>query len=472
MASYNRRAIERPHVRCANSRKWVATEGENVVLIADIGGTNCRFELWNINLQDRTKHRELFHITYPTREFPTFPEALQALARQPAFEAHTPRAAAFGVAGPVADNRCEMTNLSWVIDGDYLTTAHGVRMAVLNDFEANGYGVTAVSEENLVVLNDVPAKQKGPKAVLGPGTGLGQAQVLWDEGLGGYRVWPSEGSHATFAPRGWKQRALQAFVERELGACEVEHVACGSGLERIYSFLATDEPSNRPKIDLSVCLDAPMITRGALDGTDTLAGEAVDMFLAIIGAEAGYMGLRALATGGVYLCGGITPKLITRIKDRRCLVDSFLHKESRFHRMVADIPLYAVVDNEVGLLGVREISVTFYDEKDKSEKTVRAVLGQSLMEAAHANDVDLEGACEGSLACSTCHVVVEDADLYNMLPEPTDDENDMLDLAYGLTETSRLGCQVIAAKELDGIRVRIPGATRNFAVDGHVPKPH
>ena len=164
-----------------------------MVLIADIGGTNCRFELWDIDLQDRTQHRELFHIvrrpqflalpgrrligsgetcssmcwlvcklankqmgllagmdtvaeplrfaplnlktrkylcvtqTYPTREFPTFPEALQALARQPAFEAHTPRAAAFGVAGPVADNRCQMTNLNWVIDGDYLTTTYGVR---------------------------------------------------------------------------------------------------------------------------------------------------------------------------------------------------------------------------------------------------------------------------------------------------------------------------------------------------------
>jgi hypothetical protein len=150
-----------------------------------------------------------FPQTYPTREFATFPEALHALARQPAFEAHTPRAAAFGVAGPVADNCCHMTNLSWVIDGDYLTTAHGIRsaparlpvrrssesvqaamlsssqtglalsaaamrlvalrsqqrprpgrMAVLNDFEANGYGVTAVSDENVVVLNNVPAKPK------------------------------------------------------------------------------------------------------------------------------------------------------------------------------------------------------------------------------------------------------------------------------------------------------------------------
>lgn len=118
------------------------------------------------------------------------------------------------------------------------------------------------------------------------------------------------------------------------------------------------------------------------------------------------------------------------------------------------------------------IQVTYVDDKDGSVTTVAVPLGTNLLAAAHANRVDLEGACEGSLACSTCHVIVEDPALYARLPPPDDDENDMLDLAFGLTETSRLGCQVVAAKELDGLRVRIPGATRNFAVDGHVPKPH
>ncbi|KAK9795227.1 hypothetical protein WJX73_006880 [Symbiochloris irregularis] len=118
------------------------------------------------------------------------------------------------------------------------------------------------------------------------------------------------------------------------------------------------------------------------------------------------------------------------------------------------------------------IQVTFFDEKDGSETTVAVPLGENLLEAAHNNEIDLEGACEGSLACSTCHVIVQDPDLYAKLPEPDDDENDMLDLAYGLTETSRLGCQVLATKELDGMKVRIPSATRNFAVDGYVPKPH
>eukprot|EP00252_Welwitschia_mirabilis_P025023 TRINITY_DN7667_c0_g2_i1.p1 TRINITY_DN7667_c0_g2~~TRINITY_DN7667_c0_g2_i1.p1 ORF type:complete len:225 (+),score=50.11 TRINITY_DN7667_c0_g2_i1:128-802(+) len=117
------------------------------------------------------------------------------------------------------------------------------------------------------------------------------------------------------------------------------------------------------------------------------------------------------------------------------------------------------------------ISVTFID-KDGEEKTVKVPVGMSMLEAAHQNDIDLEGACEGSLACSTCHVIVMDPSYYNKIPEPTDEENDMLDLAFGLTETSRLGCQVIAKPELDGMRLALPAATRNFAVDGYAAKPH
>ncbi|KAK0597645.1 hypothetical protein LWI29_027216 [Acer saccharum] len=117
------------------------------------------------------------------------------------------------------------------------------------------------------------------------------------------------------------------------------------------------------------------------------------------------------------------------------------------------------------------ISVTFVD-KYGEDQLIKVPIGMSLLEAAHENDIELEGACEGSLACSTCHVIVMDMDYYNKLEDPTDEENDMLDLAFGLTESSRLGCQIIAKPELDGIRVAIPAATRNFAVDGFVPKPH
>jgi len=126
---------------------------------------------------------------------------------------------------------------------------------------------------------------------------------------------------------------------------------------------------------------------------------------------------------------------------------------------------------KLALTKENSIEITFID-RDGDRKTVRGALGSSLMEVAHANDVELEGACEGSLACSTCHVVLP-ANVFASLPEACDDENDMLDLAYGLTETSRLGCQVLCARgPLDGCEVVVPAASRNFAVDGFKPKPH
>eukprot|EP00898_Chlorokybus_atmophyticus_P000784 jgi/Chlat1/1706/Chrsp127S01936 len=117
------------------------------------------------------------------------------------------------------------------------------------------------------------------------------------------------------------------------------------------------------------------------------------------------------------------------------------------------------------------IQVTFVD-KDGTEQTVAWPSGTSLLDVAHEHDIELEGACEGSLACSTCHVIVEDQEYYDKMPEPTDEENDMLDLAFGLTDRSRLGCQIKSNLELNGLRVALPSATRNMAVDGYVPKPH
>lgn len=116
------------------------------------------------------------------------------------------------------------------------------------------------------------------------------------------------------------------------------------------------------------------------------------------------------------------------------------------------------------------INVT-YVTSDGKEIAVQGKEGQDLMRLAHEHDIDLEGACEGSLACSTCHIILP-KDYYASLPEPSDEENDMLDLAFGLTQTSRLGCQVKLTEKLEGIRVEIPGATRNMAVDGFKPKPH
>lgn len=127
-------------------------------------------------------------------------------------------------------------------------------------------------------------------------------------------------------------------------------------------------------------------------------------------------------------------------------------------------------DHEEGFEHSQIVDVTWENAKGE-QHTTKAKCGMNLMRVAHAHGIDLEGACEGVCACSTCHVILS-GEVYDGLPDASEDEEDMLDQAFGLTETSRLGCQVIVAPEMEGILVKLPAATRNFYVDGHVPQPH
>eukprot|EP00201_Polytomella_parva_P001363 CAMPEP_0175084510 /NCGR_PEP_ID=MMETSP0052_2-20121109/28099_1 /TAXON_ID=51329 ORGANISM="Polytomella parva, Strain SAG 63-3" /NCGR_SAMPLE_ID=MMETSP0052_2 /ASSEMBLY_ACC=CAM_ASM_000194 /LENGTH=258 /DNA_ID=CAMNT_0016356321 /DNA_START=2224 /DNA_END=3000 /DNA_ORIENTATION=- len=252
-----------------------------------------------------------------------------------------------------------MTNLNWVIDGDALHNLFGFKVALLNDFEAVGYGIPALDATDLVCLNDAPIHPHAPKVVMGPGTGLGAAQLFWDDQRHHYRVLPGEGAHATFAPRGWKQQALSAFATSRFGHCEIEQVACGSGLELIYEFLLSDEPAHRPEHlknpDRSP-KPAADISAAALSGSDPIAEEAVDLFLAIIGQEAGAMALRVLASGGVYIAGGITPRLLPRV--RHSLLEAFLMKKGRgpFRKLLKSTPLFVITNDKIGQLGAAEVA--------------------------------------------------------------------------------------------------------------------
>lgn len=293
----------------------------------------------------------------PTKDYPAFDDAFSAFLKEPELQGHRPEAAAFACAGPVTRGRCEMTNLGWAIDEREIADRFGITSTVLNDFEAVGYGVPALPDSALLTLYEARMEAQGPKAVLGPGTGLGEAQLFWDEALGNYRVCSSEGSHATFAPRGWKQRALQAHVQNERGHCSVERVGCGDGLRRIYDFLGSDEVSQYPGRDLALKRNPAEISTAALDGSDPRALEALDIFLSIVGAEAGQMALRGLTTGGVYICGGIFPKVIDRVKAGG-VTEAFLWKDSRFHdKVLKHIPLFVVLEEKVGLIGTREQAI-------------------------------------------------------------------------------------------------------------------
>lgn len=338
-----------------------ATEGKTrTIVTGDIGGTNARLGLWKCG--PGTKNVEVYSETYSTSMFPTFEECLQAFLDESEVRGSQVEAAALAVAGAVENNRCPMTNITWVIDGKQLQQQFKFKTAVLNDFEAVGYGIPALDSKDLVALNDVPVVPKAPKVVMGPGTGLGAAQLFWDSGLEAYKVVPGEGAHATFAPRGWRQMALTAYVTARMGHCEIEEVACGRGLELIYEFLLSDPTAKRsanvPPNAKAPRKLAPEITAEALDG-DIMCGEAVDMFLAIVGAEAGAMALRCLARGGVFIAGGIVPRLLDRVTKTGVLRDAFINRTARerFQYLLRSMPLYVVTNTRVGIIGSREYAL-------------------------------------------------------------------------------------------------------------------
>ncbi|KXZ44218.1 hypothetical protein GPECTOR_71g579 [Gonium pectorale] len=347
----------------ADAPVYDAQAHDAVVLVGDIGGTNARLSAWRAELDSPTA-TELFAKTYPTESFATFDAVVDAFLSEPAVQLSPPRAAALAIAGAISSNRCNMTNVNWLVDGDALSAKHGFRVSLLNDFEAVGYGIPALEPNDLVTLNDAPVLPRAPKVVMGPGTGLGAAQLMWDTGLGAYKVWPGEGSHATFAPRGWKQKALARYVTTLHGHCEIEQVACGSGLELIYEFLQTDEAANRPELLVGARSKkkAADISAAALLGTDPLAVEAVDLMFAIVGAEAGAMALRCLAKGGVYIAGGITPKLLPRVR-AGALLEGFLMRKGRspFHKILTETPLFVITNEKVGQIGAREVAKRLLD---------------------------------------------------------------------------------------------------------------
>eukprot|EP01023_Acetabularia_acetabulum_P051184 TRINITY_DN5635_c0_g2_i10.p1 TRINITY_DN5635_c0_g2~~TRINITY_DN5635_c0_g2_i10.p1 ORF type:complete len:441 (+),score=100.76 TRINITY_DN5635_c0_g2_i10:678-2000(+) len=359
--------------------------GQALVLTADIGGTNCRLQLWNIDMSKvagQGREVELFNKTYQVKDYNSqdgFEKVLESMLKEDVFQQYTPQAACFAVAGPVIDGTVDFTNSPWIINSASIGEKFKWQVALLNDFEAVGYGVAELTTDQMIDLRpDVERVEKAPMVVIGPGTGLGEAQMMWDTGMNMYKVWPSEGSHADFAPRGWKQQKLLEFSEIELlsndengGHCEVEHVACGSGIARIYRFLSSD--SNFPrtlfgkKVDPenysdSEELSPEEISVAAAEGTDPVAEAAMDMFLTIIGQEAGHMALRAMAYGGVFIAGGIIPKNVERALMGQ-ITEGFLNSSSRFNKVLSKFPLFLVKTDTVGLIGTREYAVKLLKDR-------------------------------------------------------------------------------------------------------------
>lgn len=277
------------------------------------------------------------------------------LARQPNSGAIA--AACFGVAGPVtqtgASQKASVTNLPWQMDSAELSSRFNLpKVALINDFEAIGYGIAALPESDFVTLQTGQPIEQANRLVIGAGTGLGVAQMVWS--CGDYRVIPAEGGHADFAPADVGQLKLAEWVMRSRGRCAVEFVVSGPGLVNIFSCLAESrqqQNSEQYRAIMQASDPAAAIAAAADEHSAILAAQAMELFVAAYGGQAGNFALACLPRGGVYVAGGIAAKIVSRLQDGK-FIEAF-NAKGKMAQLMLRMPVKVITNPAVGLIGSR-----------------------------------------------------------------------------------------------------------------------
>jgi glucokinase len=316
-----------------------------MILAGDIGGTNARLAYF----QPQNGHLRLVsERTFPSREHTEFGEIVTEFL---AASSTRPEAACFGIAGPVRNGRVETSNLPWVIEQSRLAKQiHLPATLLINDLEASAWGIGALEATDLVALNHIGGPAVGNQAVIAPGTGLGEAGLFWDGTR--HHVFACEGGHTDFAPQGDLQIELLRFLRARFGHVSYERILSGPGLVNVYEFLR-DTGYEKESAEFAVVLDnsdpAAAISRAALDGTQPLAEKALELWITVYGAEAGNLALKTMATGGIFLAGGISPKILSKLKGP--LFMQAFYEKGRLRPLVEAIPVQVVTNEKAGLLG-------------------------------------------------------------------------------------------------------------------------
>ncbi|MCW9024105.1 MAG: glucokinase [Gammaproteobacteria bacterium] len=317
------------------------------ILIGDIGGTNTRLQL--VETVDR-KIDYHARISYPSQNYKNLATIVKHFIEQTESNI-TIDAACFAVAGPVKGSSASVTNLPWDLNAEELKMELQIpQIFLINDFQAIGYGISALEENDIVTLQHGKPVQHGHMALIGAGTGLGETLLTWRESH--YVPLPTEGGHVDFSPADELQMELLQYLKLNHTHVSYEMVLSGPGLINIYTFLR-DSKKISPSREFTERLeneDLPaLITEYALSGKDELAVQTLDCFIKIYGAQAGNVALSYLATGGVYIAGGIAPKIISKFSEGSFL--TAFNQKGKMANLVRDIPVKVVLNEHVGLLG-------------------------------------------------------------------------------------------------------------------------
>jgi glucokinase len=316
-----------------------------MILAGDIGGTSARLALCEVRNQ---RPVVVVERTYPSQQYSGLNEIARAFAES---NGQKLRAACFGIAGPVQKGRVVTPNLAWVVDSQTVAQDLGLpSVKLLNDLEANAYGIAALESQDFVTLNAGAPGATGNGAVISVGTGLGEAGLFWNGHA--HQPFACEGGHADFAPRNELESALMLWLHRKHGHVSYERVLSGPGLQNIYEFLRETNPNAEPaevKEALQRGEGPAAISAAGLEGRHELCVKALDLFVSLYGAEAGNLALKTMATGGVYIGGGIAPKILPKLKSPAFL-EAFTSK-GRMKPLLEAMPVRVITKDTAALLG-------------------------------------------------------------------------------------------------------------------------
>eukprot|EP00298_Acanthocystis_sp_HF-20_P013157 c20231_g2_i2.p1 GENE.c20231_g2_i2~~c20231_g2_i2.p1 ORF type:complete len:373 (+),score=173.19 c20231_g2_i2:129-1247(+) len=355
------------------------------VLAGDIGGTNSRFVLYDLN---GGPHRGeghgqggavVYQNDYHNHKYENFTLVVQEFLKDSGNK--KPKTACFAVAGPVKNNVVVLTNIQgWVIDGHALEKSLSIaKVKIINDFSGIGYGLLTLEDSECVILNKGIPKPEAPIICVGAGTGLGECFLVFNKDKshrsgGYYEVYPTEGGHTDYAANNQLHQELRDFIKKQHNSSDrlsVERVVSGGGIASTYDFLRTKfpgkgNPKTIEKFDSVPFHERPIVVSSAVKARECpLADQAVDIFLDNYGSEVGNCALKWLPYGGIYIAGGLLPRYLDRLPNSSFLKSCF--SKGRMSKFVEEIPIKVVTDGYIGLRGAKLLAARMLNELEHSQ---------------------------------------------------------------------------------------------------------
>lgn len=316
-----------------------------MILAGDVGGTKVHLALYDFTNGKLKYTREE---RFPAKDYSGLEEIVKEF-----LGADQATAACFGVPGPVRDGRLRLTNLPWTLDSRELAASLGIQhVFLINDLEANGYGIAELSSDQVYTLSEGDPSQIGNRALIAAGTGLGEGLLTWNGRI--HVPYPSEGGHADYAPRNEDEIDLLRFLKQKYnGRISFERVVSGMGMTSIYEFLrevrGLEEPAWLAE-QIAAAHDCnSVITELALAGKSEICEKTLDMFVSAYGAEAGNLALKVLSVAGLYIGGGIGPRILEKLKDGT-FMKAFTDK-GRLSQLLINMPVRVILESRAAVLG-------------------------------------------------------------------------------------------------------------------------